>query len=362
MVYRVIGLMSGSSLDGLDIVHVQLEEVRGNWSFEILHAACIPYSPEWASKLAQAAALPVGSFLLLHTAYGKYLGEQVLAFIQEYQLDHQVHFIASHGHTVYHNPAQRTTFQLGDGASLAAIVGLPVINDLRAMDVALGGQGAPIVPIGDKLLFGDYSYLLNIGGIANLTIQQQGQQTVAFDVCPANQLLNRLAGKLGKDMDEDGALAAAGKSVDHLLDVLNSDSYYQQSPPKSLSNEAAMAIGEPLLAADEEVADLLHTCSLHIATQVAAAVAAYPNGGQPAQLLATGGGAFNTFLIQQLTELLQPMGVTVVVPVPDIIQYKEAVVMALIGVLRWREETNVLCSVTGAQRDSIGGALWLSAS
>lgn len=351
--------MSGSSLDGLDIAHVLLEEVRGQWSYEILHAGCLPYSEKWAHDLQHAADVNVSGFLQLHTSYGRYLGEQVNAFIAKHELGHQVHFIASHGHTVFHEPQHRTTCQVGDGAAIAAVTGLPVISDLRNMDAALGGQGAPIVPIGDKLLFGEYDYLLNIGGIANITIRNN-DSFVAFDVCPANQVLNALAMREGKAMDGGGSMAAQGELLPDVLDELNSGAYYSQPSPKSLSNEAAQDLVFPkLLESDHSNYDLLHTAVEHIAHQIAEAVRQHPHGKERAQLLATGGGAFNTFLIQQIEKALTPYNVTIVVPRAEVVKYKEALAMALIGTLRWREEVNVMSSVTGASRDSVGGALWL---
>jgi anhydro-N-acetylmuramic acid kinase len=359
MVYKVIGLMSGSSLDGLDIAYVQLEEVRGKWSFEILKAECLPYSDEWCNALRSAATINVSEFLKLHTAYGRFLGEQVNDFMSRYDLGHKVHYIASHGHTVYHDPAHRTTCQVGDGAAIAATVGLPVISDLRSVDVALGGQGAPIVPIGDKLLFSDYDYLLNIGGIANITVKQGGDP-VAFDVCPANRILNGIAQLAGKNMDEGGELAAQGSLLGSVLEQLSQDAYYAQRAPKSLSNEAADQIMfPPLLESDYNNVDRLCTAVHHIANQVADAVRKYPHHKEEATLLVTGGGAFNTFLVSVLTEALAPLNVIVALPPADVVKFKEALVMALIGTLRWREETNVLSSVTGATRDSVGGALWL---
>ncbi len=358
MVYKVIGLMSGSSLDGLDIAYVQLEYVRGKWGYNVLEAECIAYSDAWQNDLKHAHDRTVGDFLKLHTAYGRYLGTSVREFMTRHDLEHKVHFIASHGHTVIHEPASQTTGQIGDGASIAAIVGLPVISDLRLMDMAYGGQGAPIVPIGDKLLFADYDYLLNIGGIANVTIQ--GDKPIAFDVCPANQVLNALAHRDGNQMDLGGAGAAQGKLLTDLLEKMNNHEYYRRVAPKSLSNEAAMHLLMPLLAeTGHSNADLLHTVCTHIAAQVAKAVQPYSDGKPSSRMLVTGGGAHNTFLITELQSHLNMQNVEVVVPDAETVNYKEAVVMALIGALRWREEVNVISSVTGASQDSIGGALWL---
>jgi len=359
MVYKVIGLMSGSSLDGLDIAYVQLEEVRGKWSFEILQAECLPYSEKWISELRNASNVNVSDFLRLNTAYGKYTGEKVNEFIAKHELGHKVHFIASHGHTVFHEPENRATCQIGDGAAIAATVGLPVISDLRAMDVALGGQGAPIVPVGDKLLFAGYDYLLNIGGIANITVQQN-DGLIAFDVCPANQILNGLAEKEGESMDKDGHMAAKGSLIPEVLDELNNGDYYKQQPPKSLSNEAARDLVFPkLLASSYNTNDLLHTVTQHIAELVTQAVKQYPYGKEQATMLVTGGGAFNTFLVTQLQNELTQHNITVTIPDANVVKYKEALVMALIGTLRWREEVNVMSCVTGAIKDSVGGALWL---
>lgn len=354
--------MSGSSLDGLDIVFAQLEEVRGKWSYEIKNAECIVYNEDWLSDLAHAANKNVPEFLRLNTAYGRYIGEQVNQFIEKYSLHHQVHFIASHGHTVFHEPHNGTTSQIGDGATIAAVTGLPVISDLRALDIALGGQGAPIVPVGDRLLFGEYDYWLNIGGIANITVPDN-DKSLAFDICPANQILNGLAAEEGMLMDEGGAMARSGNILSTIFTRLNNIDYYQQPAPKSLSNEMAKEMIFPILRESQHATkDLLHTMTLHIAEQVARAISQYPSARQEPKLLVTGGGAFNTYLIEKIQEALAPQHVSVEVPEETVVKFKEALVMALIGALRWREETNVFSSVTGASRDSISGALWMGHS
>jgi len=351
--------MSGSSLDGLDIVYTHLEEVRGQWSFDIQNADCMAYDAEWLRLLKNAHELPVTDFLRLHTRYGRYLAAQVNAFMHANELEHKVDFIATHGHTVFHEPGNHTTFQLGDGSVLAAVTGLPVISDLRALDVALGGQCAPIVPVGDKLLFHEYDYLLNLGGIANLTVKN-GAEMIAFDVCPANQVLNVLAQKAGMDYDADGLLAASGNLLADVLDDLNEQPYYKQPAPKSLSNGQAMELVFPSMTqSSHAVNDMLHTAVQHIAEQVLEAVKRYPVAQKEhARMLVTGGGAFNRYMVSRIQELLDGIA-TVTVPDAQTVKYKEAVVMALIGALRWREETNVFSSVTGASRDSISGALWM---
>ncbi len=351
--------MSGSSLDGLDIVFVALNEVRGQWNYEVIHADCIKYSDELTEQLRTAPQMDVPEFLRLNTAYGRYLGNAVNDFIEQHNIHHQVHVIASHGHTVLHEPSNNTSTQIGDGATIAAVTGLPVVSDLRNMDVALGGQGAPIVPIGDQYLFGQYDYWLNIGGIANITVVNEGKP-LAFDVCPANQILNGLAEMLGKDMDKGGDIARTGTLQVDILADLNDEDYYTQTPPKSLSNDQAKQLVFPiLLESKNETKDLLRTATQHIADKVAEAVKQYPSGKEQSHILVTGGGALNTYLVELLQNELKETNVTVVVPDDTTVLYKEAIVMALIGALRFREETNVLSSVTGATRDSIGGALWM---
>lgn len=355
--------MSGSSLDGLDIAFVYLQEHAGKWQFEIIAADCYAYEPEWQVRLRDATKLSAKEYLLLHSAYGHYLGERVLQFIEAQDLHHRVDFIASHGHTSFHQPAQRMTGQLGDGAALAAVTGLPVISDLRALDVALGGQGAPLVPIGEKYLFSQYELLLNIGGIANLSCKV-GDRYLAFDVCPANRVLNSLVQPLGKAYDAEGQLAAAGVVNEALLLQLAALPYYQHAYPKSLDNEFGLEVVLPLIEQTAlSVADKLCTYTEHIALQIKNAIQLVMEkegwSQRPRSLLITGGGALNHFLIARIAAVLKAWQIQVVVPEEPVIHYKEALVMALMGTLRWREENNVLSSVTGASRDSIGGALWM---
>ncbi|MBO9564171.1 MAG: anhydro-N-acetylmuramic acid kinase [Niastella sp.] len=372
MVYRVIGLMSGSSLDGLDIAFVEFHEQAGAWSYEVKATECYAYSPEWVERLKMATTLNALDYQLLHTAYGHYTGQLVNAFIEEYSLDYQVQLIASHGHTTFHVPGQKMTAQLGDGAAIAAVTGINVVSDLRAMDVALGGNGAPIVPIGEKLLLKDYPLFLNIGGIANVSCNLSNNY-IAFDVCPANRVLNMLANKAGKAYDEGGQIAAGGTVQQEVLNMLNSLEYYRLPGPKSLANDFGTDVVYPLVAGsrfgvkDTWIQDSLRTYVEHIAMQVKNALSGSvelraTNGEQdqqPAKLLVTGGGAHNTFLIERLSALLQEINIEVVVPDKKLVDFKEAIIMGLIGVLRWREENNVLASVTGSRRDSIGGAVWI---
>ncbi len=407
MVYKVIGLMSGSSLDGLDIAYVHLQEraatsqLPKTWDFDLLHTACYSYPDSWKERLASATGLNALDYQVLHVDYGHYLGEQVARFIEEFGLQYRVQLIVSHGHTTFHWPARKMTAQLGDGAAVAAGTRINVVSDLRAMDLALGGQGAPIVPIGEKLLLPGYEYFLNLGGIANISqhVAAAGggaESFWAFDVCPANRVLNALALLEGQPFDPEGAMAAGGV-VDHvLLQHLNGLPYYVLPYPKSLANDFGTDTVLPLVLEMMRERGLsvpvaLRTYTEHIAVQIAngleklaAANAGVPVGGvgrplggvgaggvggvrvggvgvgggvsEKPRMLVTGGGAHNTFLVERLRHRL---GVEVIVPDEKLVDFKEALIMALIGVLRWREENNVMASVTGASRDCIGGAVWI---
>lgn len=363
MLYRAIGIMSGSSLDGLDIAFAEFNEQAGKWTFEIKETACYRYSPDWTNRLKNAISLDALGYLLLHSAYGHYLGQEINRFIEERGLQYQVGLIASHGHTTFHVPAQKMTAQLGDGAAIAALTGLPVVTDLRAMDVAFGGQGAPIVPVGEKWLMPEYGYFLNIGGIANISAPgEPSSGGCGFDVCPANRVLNMLANDAGKEFDRDGETAATGNIDTGLLEKLNELEYYKRPYPKSLANDFGTDIVYPMIrSASISIPDALRTYCEHIAVQICNAVSMAgkvkrqtPN----AKLLATGGGAFNSYLINLLREKLAVQGIGLLVPDEKLVSFKEALIMAFIGVLRWRQENNVLASVTGASRNSIGGALW----
>jgi anhydro-N-acetylmuramic acid kinase len=361
MVYRVIGLMSGSSLDGLDIVFAELQEKSGKWSYEVRAAATYPYENGWVNKLNDAIRLSARDYLLLHTAFGHYCGELVNRFVAEFQLQYQAQLVVSHGHTTFHAPSAKMTGQLGDGAAIAAVTGINVVSDLRAMDIALGGHGAPIVPIGERLLLNEYPLFLNLGGIANISFNGEDKH-VGFDVCPANRVLNMLIQHEGKPYDEGGALAATGKIIPSLLELLNGLEYYSMNYPKSLSNDFGTDVLYPLVRdATHNTADGLRTYTEHIAIQISKSLTVLKSSFPTAEgkCCITGGGAHNHFLTERIRELVGHTGVEAIVPGHPLVDFKEALIMALIGVLRWREENNVLASVTGASRDSIGGAVWI---
>jgi anhydro-N-acetylmuramic acid kinase len=257
--------------------------------------------------------------------------------------------IASHGHTIFHQPEKGFTFQLGNGASIAAETGIPTVADFRTGDVALGGQGAPLVPVGDKLLFSDYESCLNLGGFANISFDQHGKR-IAFDICPVNFILNDLAQKSGWPYDTGGELGRSGNMNRELLEQLNQLAFYRQSPPKSLGREWMNHYFMPLMAADEiPLNDQLRTAYEHIAIQISNASPVH------GKMLVTGGGAFNTFLIERLKHHLK---CEIVIPHAEIIQFKEALVFAFLGLLRFMGEINCYASVTGARRDSSAGVTY----
>ncbi|HEY5367955.1 MAG TPA: anhydro-N-acetylmuramic acid kinase [Hanamia sp.] len=370
MIYNAIGLMSGSSLDGLDVTYAEFNEKAGKWDYEIKCAACVEYDETLTRKLKNATQLSAKDYQLLHADYGRYLGEMVNQFIEKFHLEHKVNLVASHGHTTFHSPEKRMTHQIGDGAAIAALTQLPVVSDLRAMDVALGGQGAPIVPLGEKLLFPDYHYFLNIGGIANVSINSKqtnnedsslsSKEIIAFDICAANRVLNMFASEKDLAYDEDGKMASAGKIHDGLLEKLNALDFYKLPPPKSLANSFGTDIIVPLIKSfNLSTEDSLRTYVEHIAIQVKNALETEFSNTVVQKLMITGGGAFNKFLIQRISKRLEEVNFEIYIPEADVVIYKEALIMALLGVLRWREQYTILSSVTGASRNSIGGALWL---
>jgi len=347
--YLSIGCMSGTSLDGLDLAACRFT-FSNSWKFEILKTVNIPYSHKWVSKLSTAAELSAMEFALLNNEYGKFIGKQVADFCTD--LPEKPVLVASHGHTVFHQPDKRLTLQIGNGAVVAAISGLPTVCDFRTLDIALKGQGAPLVPIGDELLFGEYEICLNLGGIANLSYREDGERR-AFDICPSNMAFNHFIKELGYEYDLDGNLGRTGKVQEELLELLNSLEYYQQIGPKSLGLEWFKLEFLPLIYSFQLAPeDILRTLYEHVSDQLALAVDQFPKG----QILITGGGAHNVFLIELFSEKTKHK---TIVPSSQIIDFKEAVIFAFLGVLRFRNEVNCLKSVTGAHHDHSGGTIFL---
>ncbi len=349
-IYSVIGLMSGTSLDGVDIAFCRFLKEENRWQYQLLLAETIPYPVAWKKRLSELETASAVEFAETDNEYGLYLGKIVFDFIHRNKIT--ADFISTHGHTIFHQPQKGFTTQIGKGSAIAAMAGLPVVCDFRSLDVNLGGQGAPLVPVGDRLLFAEYDFCLNLGGFANISFEKEGRR-IAFDICPVNTVLNDLAGREGHPYDRDGKIASSGKVNNVLLDKLNHLEYYSRPHPKSLGREWLRKFFLPLLdEAGSSNADLIRTCCEHIAMQVEAALPKKPAG----KMLVTGGGAFNKFLTALISSKVK---VETIIPDADTINFKEAIIFALLGALRWRGEFNCLASVTGASSDNIGGAVYL---
>jgi anhydro-N-acetylmuramic acid kinase len=349
--FHALGLMSGTSLDGLDVAWCQFGQVGKKWTFKILKATTLAYSKEWRAKLSHAHTLNADALLALHAEYGHWLGKNCRQFIIKNRIS-KLDCIASHGHTVFHQPQQKFTFQLGDGNAIHAEVGLPVVFDFRSLDVQLGGQGAPLVPIGDKHLFAEADVCLNLGGIANLSLEKSGKRT-AFDICFANMGLNYLAEKVDMAFDKNGTLASIGKLNESLL--LKLLAFYKPFKTKRLSlAREHFENGLINLLNDESlsVPDRLATFCESIAIKIAEAI---PSNKKQSVLI-TGGGARNSFLMSRIRTHLGKKSF-VHIPSTQIIDFKEALVFAFLGVLRLQSKINVLRSVTGSSRDSSSGIL-----
>lgn len=351
-VWNGIGVMSGTSLDGMDVAWCRFEHIEGRWAYRIIDATTFPYPPEFRQRLADATRLSALDYAQLNVDLGVFFAQRLNRWIGQRP---KPDFIASHGHTVFHQPQHGLTTQIGSGAVIAALTGLRTVCDFRTTDVALGGQGAPLVPIGDELLFGQYDACLNLGGFSNISYRCDGQR-VAFDVSPCNMALNLLANRQGFEYDPDGKIAQSGSIIQPLLDKLNQLDYYHLPAPKSLGkewfDESFLPLLQPFLEPDN-LPNGLRTVVEHIAMQIATAVPMCAG-----QMLVTGGGAHNRFLIERLSEK-SPL--RVIIPDSLTIDYKEALVFAFLGLLRLQGNSNCLKSVTGAISDNCGGAVYLPA-
>lgn len=345
-IYHAIGLMSGTSLDGLDICYVRFE-YDSVWNFEILNAQTLPYSENWKTKLKEAIHYSGMELMQLHSDYGFYLGTQVLDFITRNYITN-VDVIASHGHTIFHQPHLRFTTQIGDGRCIKELTNLPTVYDFRSQDVLKGGNGAPLVPIGDHLLFSQYDACLNLGGFSNISFQHN-ENRFAFDICPVNIVLNHFANELGFEYDENGSYAQSGKINYEILSKLNQLDFYGQTTPKSLGLEWLQQYVLPLLIGLNPE-NALATITEHAAVQIAAVMEDY----KLQKVLCTGGGAYNNFLLESITKKTKHQ---MIIPSAQIIEYKEALIFALMGVLRLRNDVNVLSSATGSSHDHSSGSI-----
>jgi anhydro-N-acetylmuramic acid kinase len=347
--FTALGIMSGTSLDGLDLALCRFGFQNGQWSYRLLNHTTIAYSSSWKKRLAEAPRLSGCELMQADAGYALYIASAVNRFLKNCRSRPEV--IGSHGHTVFHQPENGLTFQLGSGAVIAAMTGIDVVTDFRMTDVSLGGQGAPLVPVGDELLFGHYDVCLNIGGIANLSFRKNKRRW-AYDLCPANMILNKLSSLLGKPYDKNGAMASAGQVHSGLLHRLNGLPYYHQPFPKSLGREWFEHVFFPVIKKTKiPVHDLLATCTEHVAMQIAGAIERLQK--QPCRVMVTGGGAKNTFLLKRISH---HTAARMVLPDESLIDMKEAILFAFLAVLRTLNRVNCLKSVTGARHDTISGA------
>lgn len=355
--YKVIGLMSGTSLDGLDMAYCEFTKEDNQWEFNIKAAETKAYDEEWKLQLARITEVNGEALMISDLKLGDWMGQAVKSFIEKHQLEPD--FIASHGHTVFHQPEIGLTYQMGNGFALQAASGKPVISNFRNFDLAIGGQGAPLVPIGDQLLFPHYDFCLNLGGIANLSTELKGKR-IAYDISPANMPLNYFAQKLGKDYDPEGSIAAGGKVNETLLQQLNRLDYYHAPFPKSLGYEWVFQyVIKPIESSGITKEDALATCVHHSAQQIAANLLLLleQKSKGTATILVTGGGAFNQYFLSCMEEYGKGK-LDFIIPDAQLIGYKEALVFALLGVLRARNEVNCLSSVTGAAHDHSAGVIY----
>lgn len=347
MQFRVIGLMSGTSLDGLDLCFATFKKKNEFWNFEILKAETFPYSQHWEEKLRKSIFLKADELLALNSEYGFYLGKKVQEFIAKHSLKN-IDLIASHGHTVFHQPTKKFTLQIGDARAIKILNNIPVVYDFRSQDVLMGGNGAPLVPIGDELLFSEFDACLNLGGFSNISFKKE-EKRIAFDICAVNIILNEFAKRLGKNYDENGDFARNGIINKEILSFLNALHYYQKYPPKSLGIEWINSTILPHLTM-ENPATVLATFTEHVAVQIAEIF--YKN--QIKNVLFTGGGTYNSYLLERIK---CKTSTEIIVPKKELIDFKEALIFALMGVLRFSNEINILSSATGSSIDHCSGIL-----
>jgi anhydro-N-acetylmuramic acid kinase len=344
-----IGLMSGTSLDGLDIVlcSFKKDDLR---DFEIIDSTTVEYDNNLKERLQSAGSLSAYRFIELHREYGKWTGEQVIRFLKSHSL--KVEIIASHGHTVFHEPTKNINFQIGDGAAIAATTGITTVSDFRSLDITLGGQGAPLIPIVDRDLFGEYDACINIGGFANISLDSDNERR-AWDICPANTILNKLSTTFGMEYDKDGKIGKSGKVIDGLLNELEKLDYYEQLPPKSLGTEWLDSRVWPLINrySGSKTENVMATLYEHVANRISSDL----NRNGIKNALFTGGGVKNSYLISLIKERFCGK---LIIPKEEIIDFKEALGFAYLGVLRTKGLPNCLSSVTGAKQNSSSGVIY----
>ena len=348
--YNIIGVMSGTSLDGIDLVYAKFC-LHETWSFEIVHAQTVEYHSYWYDTLKELVNKSIKELKEIDTNYTEYLANVIKNFITKYQIKN-IDAICSHGHTALHQPENKLTYQIGNKPVLAQLLKEIVVCDFRVQDVELGGQGAPLVPIGDKLLFSEFDFCLNLGGFANISMNFKGTR-IAYDICPVNIVLNHYVGKLGSNYDDEGKIASKGNISVDLLNQLNALDFYKATYPKSLGLEWVNTNIFPLIDTLElEIQDILKTFVEHIAIQIASEI----NKKNTSTVLITGGGVYNVYLIDRIkVHSIQKL----IVPKKEVIEFKEALIFGFLGLQKLRNEVNCLKSVTGAIKDHSSGKIFL---
>jgi len=347
--YKVIGVMSGTSLDGIDLatLHFSISE-NHTWKFQIINSETISYSSAWVQKLKEGISYSEENLKILNKEYTVYLAEVINQFINKHKLKN-LDAVCSHGHTILHQPDKGITLQIGNLPELATLIQQNVVCDFRVQDVNLGGQGAPLVPIGDELLFSEYDYCLNLGGFANVSLERDGER-IAYDICAVNVVLNKYANELGFDYDDKGQLAQGGTFSMSVSGLLETVPFYKVLPPKSLGMEWVDQEIFPILDAQNiDPKKKLRTYTDHIARQIARQF------HKDSKVLVSGGGAYNEYLLQKIKYYKK---VDLILPSKELIEFKEALIFGLLGVLKLRNEVNCLSSVTGALIDHSSGKIF----
>lgn len=347
--YRVIGVMSGTSLDGIDLVYTSFT-FDTKWHFEIIFGDTVSYDLAWLKKLKDLVLFSESELKQIDVDYTSYLAGVINDFIVKYDIK-DIDAVCSHGHTALHQPEKKLTYQIGNQPVLANLLQQTVVCDFRVQDVELGGQGAPLVPIGDALLFSEFDYCVNLGGFANMSTKINNQR-IAYDICPVNIVLNYYVKQLGFDFDDEGKIASSGIINNDLLEKLNDLDFYKEPYPKSLGLEWVYTNTIPIIESFKlEIKDILRTFVEHIAFQISEEI----NNKNNASVLITGGGVYNKFLIDRLkAHTSNP----IVIPSKTIIEFKEALIFGFLGVLKLRGEINCLQSVTGALYDHSSGNIF----
>jgi anhydro-N-acetylmuramic acid kinase len=346
----VLGLMSGTSTDGLDIAAVRFNQQNQQIVYNLLDTQFVPYTSVLEKKLMEAPLLSGRELRRLDIEFGRFLADEVLKFIDKKTW--KASLIGSHGHTVFHVPKDGYTMQIGCGATLASLTGTPVVCDFRQGDVALDGQGAPLVPIGDQMLFASYDYCVNLGGFANISCNREGHR-VAWDICALNVVLNALASEAGLKYDEGGQMAANGKKISDLLKQLDTLEYYSQPAPKSLGTEWVEYNIKPVLNrySHEPLVDRIHTFTLHVAQKIGGELK-----GKSSKAYFSGGGCNNNYLLSLIKKYSEA---EVIAAEPSLSDFKEALIFALLAYLRWYGRLSTIPTVTGASRAIPAGAVYL---